>query len=106
MDVFNASSQIASKNQSVYKLDLNTFRLEIIKKDGDMNSALCHDDLIQALDQTQLIARFEQDGSFLHANSLFLDTMGYTEKELSDQHHRLFCYAGSEQEQRQLWEGT
>ncbi len=53
---------------------------------------------IDAIDRVQAVIEFGLDGSILHANARFLDTLGYTLEELQGQHHRLFCdpaYAAS-----------
>lgn len=53
---------------------------------------------IDAIDRVQAVIEFGLDGSILHANASFLDTLGYTLDELRGQHHRLFCepaYAAS-----------
>jgi len=46
---------------------------------------------IAAIDRVQAVIEFGLDGSILHANAVFLDTLGYTLDELRGQHHRLFC---------------
>lgn len=53
---------------------------------------------IDAIDRVQAVIEFGLDGSILHGNARFLDTLGYTLEELQGQHHRLFCdpaYAAS-----------
>lgn len=53
---------------------------------------------IDAIDRVQAVIEFGLDGSILHANAKFLDTLGYSLDELRGQHHRLFCepaYAAS-----------
>ena len=53
---------------------------------------------IDAIDRVQAVIEFGLDGSILHANASFLDTLGYSLDELRGQHHRLFCdplYAAS-----------
>jgi len=53
---------------------------------------------IDAIDRVQAVIEFSLDGRILHANPMFLDTLGYSLDELRGQHHRLFCdpaYAAS-----------
>ncbi|MGV1754948.1 methyl-accepting chemotaxis protein [Agrobacterium sp. CG674] len=54
--------------------------------------------VLSALDLSFAIIEFETDGTILRANKNFCDLMGYTEKEIVGQHHRIFIdkeYAGS-----------
>ncbi len=54
--------------------------------------------VLSALDLSFAIIEFETDGTILRANKNFCDLMGYTEKEIIGQHHRIFVdkeYAGS-----------
>ena len=53
---------------------------------------------MDAINRIQAIVEFDMTGQILHANDLFLTTMGYTLKELVGRNHRQFCepaYAGS-----------
>jgi methyl-accepting chemotaxis protein len=62
--------------------------------------------LLDAIHRIQGVIEFGLDGRVLHANALFLDTVGYTLDEVVGQHHRLFCepgYAQSEDYQ-QFWQ--
>lgn len=59
-------------------------------------------ELIQAWESVErmfAVVTFDPQGHILDANTLFLDTMGYNDKDvLINQHHRLFCsetYANS-----------
>ncbi|WP_110670457.1 PAS domain-containing methyl-accepting chemotaxis protein [Salinicola halophilus] len=45
----------------------------------------------KAIDRAQAVIEFELDGHVIRANDNFLSLMGYTAKEISGQHHRLFC---------------
>jgi methyl-accepting chemotaxis protein len=47
--------------------------------------------LIEALNRVQAIIEFDLQGNILHANELFLSTMGYTLDEVVGQHHKIFC---------------
>ncbi len=61
--------------------------------------------LYEALNRTQAIIEFDLRGHILHANEIFLQTMGYSLDELSGHHHRIFCdpvYAKSI-EYQQFW---
>ncbi|NBO18673.1 MAG: PAS domain S-box protein [Proteobacteria bacterium] len=59
-----------------------------------------------AVDRSTAIIEFLPNGTILHANSNFLNAMGYTLEEIVGQHHRMFVsekYAGSD-EYRMFWE--
>jgi methyl-accepting chemotaxis protein len=47
--------------------------------------------LIEALKKSQAIIEFTPDGRILTANANFLNAVGYSEKEITGQHHSLFC---------------
>jgi methyl-accepting chemotaxis protein len=54
--------------------------------------------ILTALDLSFAIIEFDVNGKILRANKNFTDLMGYTEKEIIGQHHRMFVerdYAGS-----------
>lgn len=54
--------------------------------------------VLSALDLSFAIIEFDLDGKILKANKNFCDLMGYTEKEIIGQHHRIFVekeYASS-----------
>ena len=45
---------------------------------------------LEAIGRSQAVIEFAMDGTVLAANSMFLDTMGYTEEEVVGRHHRMF----------------
>lgn len=47
--------------------------------------------IMEAIHRIQAIIEFANDGTILHANQLFLDTMGYKLHEVVGKHHRMFC---------------
>lgn len=50
-----------------------------------------HQDLINALHRSMAVIEFNTDGIVLKANAHFLAGMGYSEREIQGQHHRMFC---------------
>ncbi len=48
---------------------------------------------IDAVDRVQAVIEFNLDGTIIHANQNFLDTVGYALEEIVGQHHRIFCDA-------------
>lgn len=61
---------------------------------------------ITAINKTQAIIEFGLDGIIQHANTNFLNALGYTLDEIKGKHHRMFCdpnYANSN-EYRLFWE--
>ncbi len=47
--------------------------------------------ILAAIDATFAYIEFDLGGSVTHANSNFLQTMGYTLAEIQGKHHRMFC---------------
>jgi len=47
--------------------------------------------IMEAIHRIQAIIEFSTDGTILHANQLFLDTMGYPLAAIVGQHHSMFC---------------
>lgn len=47
--------------------------------------------VMEAVNRIQAIIEFDLNGQILHANALFLATMGYTLDEIVGKHHRMFC---------------
>jgi methyl-accepting chemotaxis protein len=46
---------------------------------------------LSAISRSQAVIEFDLQGNVLHANSMFLRAMGYTESEVKGCHHSLFC---------------
>jgi methyl-accepting chemotaxis protein len=44
-----------------------------------------------ALNRVQAVIEFELDGTIIHANDNFLNTLGYTLDEVRGKHHAIFC---------------
>ncbi|WP_295641669.1 PAS domain-containing protein [uncultured Methylibium sp.] len=60
---------------------------------------------VKAVDRGQAVIEFDLEGTVLSANDNFLRTMGYSLREIADQHHSMFCspdYILSE-EYRDFW---
>ena len=47
--------------------------------------------IMEAIHRIQAIVEFSTDGTILHANQLFLDTMGYPLAAIVGKHHSMFC---------------
>ncbi len=47
--------------------------------------------LSSAVNKTQAVIEFSMDGTIIHANENFCQTLGYTLAEIKGQHHRMFC---------------
>ncbi|WAC49419.1 PAS domain-containing methyl-accepting chemotaxis protein [Asticcacaulis sp. SL142] len=63
--------------------------------------------MVEAINVSQAIIEFDPDGKIIRANKNFLAAVGYAEKDVIGQHHRLFClpeYVQSEN-YSQLWRG-
>lgn len=46
---------------------------------------------LAAIGKSQAVIEFNLDGTIITANDNFLNTVGYTLKEIQGQHHRMFC---------------
>lgn len=50
--------------------------------------------LIEALDRSMAVVEFDLAGTIVEANTRFLSLMGYGQREIVGQHHRIFCTPG------------
>lgn len=68
-------------------------------------------DTIKAIYRSMAVIEFDLEGHALKANQQFLDAMGYKEKEILGQHHRIFCEREEAESQEyqafwsKLWQG-
>ncbi len=46
---------------------------------------------IEAISKSQAVIEFNLDGTIVHANDNFLNTLGYSLDEIKGKHHRMFC---------------
>ncbi len=63
------------------------------------------EDQVKALHRVQAVIEFHLDGTIVHANDNFLQTLGYTLEEIQGKHHAMFVdaeYAQS-REYREFW---
>ncbi|MFG0607573.1 methyl-accepting chemotaxis protein [Vibrio mimicus] len=62
-------------------------------------------DIVSALKNSLAYIEFDSQGQIIEANTLFLDTMGYSKEEVVGQHHRIFCDPKSVNsfEYKQFW---
>jgi methyl-accepting chemotaxis protein len=58
-----------------------------------------------ALNRVQAVIEFELDGTIIHANENFLNTLGYRLDEVQGQHHAMFCEPSlvATAEYKQFW---
>ncbi|MDX3934435.1 methyl-accepting chemotaxis protein [Stenotrophomonas sp.] len=63
------------------------------------------EDQVKALHRVQAVIEFHLDGTIVHANDNFLQTLGYTLEEIQGKHHAMFVDAGYAQsrEYREFW---
>lgn len=47
--------------------------------------------LVTAINRSMAVIEFSLDGIVLHANDIFLRTMGYSAQQVLGKHHRMFC---------------
>ncbi len=61
--------------------------------------------IVDALDRSQAIIRFEPDGTIKEANQRFLDVVGYSRAEVVGHHHRMFVpeALAKSDDYRQFW---
>ncbi len=60
----------------------------------DVTEVRMNEGKLSALDRAQAVIEFDLDGTILHANQNFLDTMGYELDEIVGQHHSMFAPEG------------
>lgn len=60
--------------------------------------------LFAALDKSQAIIEFDQQGTVLSANANFLNTLGYSAHQVEGQHHRMFCFDDFYNENPHFWQ--
>ena len=72
----------------------------------DTQSSLNNEDVLEALDRSMAIIEFEPTGVIIKANSLFLQTTGYSLNEIRGKHHRMFCpkVVTDDPDYQQTWE--
>lgn len=59
--------------------------------DVDTHASQSNEDILEALDRSMAIIEFKPHGEIIKANSLFLQTTGYSLAEIQGKHHRMFC---------------
>jgi len=59
--------------------------------------------LLSALENYMAVIKFTPDGHVLEANNNFLSVMGYTNKEISNKPHKIFCYDDFYREHPEFW---
>ncbi len=57
-----------------------------------------------AIDRSMAIIEFKPDGTILTANINFLNTMGYRLEQITNQHHRMFCYDDFYRDHPKFWQ--
>lgn len=90
-------------------LDPSGNPVRVVKFASDITDSKLHtaefEAKVSAIDRGQAVIEFNLDGHVLTANRNFLAAMGYTLREIQDQHHSIFCtgeYTQSE-EYRDFW---
>jgi methyl-accepting chemotaxis protein len=79
-----------------YATDITAARLKAADFEGQLN----------AVSKAQAVIEFKLDGTILHANQNFLQTLGYTLDEVRGKHHSMFAEPGyaSSVEYRLFWD--
>ncbi|MFB9376642.1 PAS domain S-box protein [Kineococcus gynurae] len=76
-------------------LDADGRPLKVVKYASDVTAATVANaefkSRVSAIDRGQAVIEFDLEGHVLTANENFLRTMGYSLKEITGQHHSLFC---------------
>ena len=62
-----------------------------------------NDALLSALDNYMAVIKFAPDGQILEANDNFLSTMGYTNQDIANKPHKIFCYEDFYRENPDFW---
>ncbi|RNM04407.1 PAS domain-containing protein [Dickeya undicola] len=67
-------------------------------------SLLDKESILSALHRSLAVIEFTPEGHIIWANDNFLKTMGYSEEEITGQHHRIFCYDTFYRENPHFWD--
>lgn len=76
------------------------------QKNDDLNLKLIdYQGQIEAISKSQAVIEFNLDGTIINANDNFLNTMGYSLREVAGQHHSMFVDAsyGRSQSYKEFW---
>lgn len=73
--------------------EFNNYAGNVLEWD-DVTEVRMNEGKLSALDRAQAVIEFDLDGTILHANQNFLDTMGYELDEIVGQHHSMFAPEG------------
>ena len=90
-------------------MDLNGKPFKVVKYATDVTQARLqnadYEGQIAAIGKSQAVIEFNMDGTIIHANENFCQTVGYSLEEIQGKHHRIFAepeYAASA-EYREFW---
>lgn len=69
-------------------------------------NAVKNEAILRAINQSQAVINFKPDGTILHANDIFLKTMGYSLEEVQGKHHSMFVEPGyaASPEYKNFWQ--
>ena len=82
---------------------------KVVKFATDVTERKLHDadtqGQLQAINKAQAVIEFQMDGTILHANQNFLNTLGYTQDEIVGRHHSMFVDAETRNspDYREFW---
>jgi methyl-accepting chemotaxis protein len=109
--------RIAKGNKSIWIqasynpiLDKNGKPVKVVKYATDITKQKIQSADVQgqinAIAKSLAVIEFDPDGTIIHANDNFLNTMGYTQDEVTGQHHRIFVEEGysSSAEYSRFWQ--
>lgn len=89
---------------------LHTAQRELAVQGAELSSRRNHEAMLQAeltaIQRSQAVISFDNQGRVLEANENFLNALGYTQDEIKGRHHSMFCEPGyrDSNEYRQFWE--
>lgn len=78
---------------AIMKSDSNYYSENALTSARDQNP------IMEAVHRIEAIIEFNTDGTIVHANELFLDTMDVTLRDIGGKHHSMLCdpaYASSD----------
>lgn len=101
--------EISDQQQRISLLEAQLTEAQQQAAEAHSNIASCKQELISqnaintAINRSMAVIRFDPQGNILEANENFLNTMGYSQGDVLNKHHRIFCEPEFYQDNPNFW---